>query len=292
MILLSELLEKRGLNLTNPKKIKLLRHKDGAEADILKWLLNGDFSLFEKYQRCQSKERFSECEYIISFLALGRSRALFLGVYKVCDKGKLIETIPGFREELEKDISKPYSQKAKICYTLEKRSDFEYLEQRVIIDWGNGARKWVQNYKEREVLEIRPKGFVKEFTGYFDIILEFNELKAIIDKEDSNPIWKNKLSSVSGVYLILDSKTGKQYVGSAYGEGGIWSRWKEYVEKDGHGDDKQLKKLIKKDKKYNQNFQFSILETLPSNWTQEEVIAHEKQYKDKLGTRKFGLNSN
>jgi hypothetical protein len=292
MISLSELLEKRGLNLTNPKKIKLLRHKDGAEADILKWLLNEDFSLFEKYQGCQSEKRYTGCEYVISFIALEKTKSLFLGVYKVCDEGRAIETIPGLHEELEKKISTAYANSAKFYYILEKVSGFEDLEQRVIIDWGKGALAWHQYYTEREVLEIRPKGFVKEFTDYLDIILEFNELKAIIENGDSNPIWKNKLSSVSGVYLILDSKEGNQYVGSAYGKEGIWGRWTEYAKTGGHGGNKQLIKLLDKDKEYNQNFRFSILETLPSNLTKEEVIVHEKQYKDKLGTRIFGLNSN
>jgi hypothetical protein len=121
---------------------------------------------------------------------------------------------------LEKKISTVYANSAKSYYILEKVSGFEALEQRVITDWENRARKWDQNYKEREILEIRPKRFVKEFTNYLDIILEFNELKALILDKDSDSIWKNKLSSVSGVYLILDSKTGNQYVGSAYGKEG------------------------------------------------------------------------
>ncbi|MDR2862440.1 MAG: hypothetical protein LBV54_00985 [Puniceicoccales bacterium] len=121
---------------------------------------------------------------------------------------------------MEKKISTVYANSAKSYYILEKVSGFEALEQRVITDWENRARKWDQNYKEREILEIRPKRFVKEFTNYLDIILEFNELKALILDKDSDSIWKNKLSSVSGVYLILDSKTGNQYVGSAYGKEG------------------------------------------------------------------------
>ncbi len=55
-------------------------------------------------------------------------------------------------------------------------------------------------------------------------------------------------------------KTGKQYVGSAYGGDGIWHRWVRYA-KDGHGGNKEIKDLLKvKGRKYPSNFQFSVLE--------------------------------
>ena len=45
------------------------------------------------------------------------------------------------------------------------------------------------------------------------------------------------------IYLISDVTTGKRYVGSAYGEGGIWSRWCEYAS-NGHGGNVELRKLV------------------------------------------------
>ena len=57
------------------------------------------------------------------------------------------------------------------------------------------------------------------------------------------PSWQAALSSISGVYLILDTKTGKTYVGSAYGEGGIWQRWSCYAE-TGHGRNVELIALL------------------------------------------------
>jgi hypothetical protein len=49
---------------------------------------------------------------------------------------------------------------------------------------------------------------------------------------------------VKGVYLIVDKKNGKMYVGSAYGDLGIWSRWSCYIG-TGHGWNDELTKLIK-----------------------------------------------
>ncbi|MCK5407604.1 MAG: GIY-YIG nuclease family protein [Candidatus Krumholzibacteria bacterium] len=99
------------------------------------------------------------------------------------------------------------------------------------------------------------------------------------------------LSAVCGVYLIVDQNTGKQYVGSAYGEKGILGRWTNYA-KTGHGGNNQLKKLMEWDPMYAENFNFTILRTLSKTLTQAEIIDYERLYKSKLGTRAFGLNSN
>ena len=99
--------------------------------------------------------------------------------------------------------------------------------------------------------------------------------------------WQNHLSQLFGVYLLVDGK-GKQYVGSAYSkDGGFLSRWKQY-EKNGHAGNEELKRL----KKEQQIYTVSILETAPSSFTKNQVIDLESIWKNKLGTRKHGLNSN
>lgn len=103
--------------------------------------------------------------------------------------------------------------------------------------------------------------------------------------------WQAALKSIYGIYLIVDKESGKQYVGSAYGKEGILQRWTKYV-KTGHGDNKKMIDLLKEDPYRYKSFQFSILQVLPSNLTNDEVIEVENKYKDKLLTRKFGLNDN
>ncbi|MBF1034889.1 MAG: GIY-YIG nuclease family protein [Candidatus Nanosynbacter sp.] len=65
--------------------------------------------------------------------------------------------------------------------------------------------------------------------------------------------WCRALRSRKGVYLITDKNTGKQYVGSAYGEDGILGRWSVYL-KSGYAKNekennkypnKKLKELVK-----------------------------------------------
>ncbi|SIS64874.1 GIY-YIG nuclease family protein [Salimicrobium flavidum] len=99
------------------------------------------------------------------------------------------------------------------------------------------------------------------------------------------------LSSVGGIYLIQDTTDGLQYVGSASGKEGILGRWKEYA-KTGHGGNKILKQLIGADSTRAQKFKFTILQTLPATLTRNEVLAEERKYKEKLGSRAAGLNLN
>lgn len=67
-----------------------------------------------------------------------------------------------------------------------------------------------------------------------------------------------------------------------------------YAKTGGHGDNLQLKKLIAGDPKYAQrNFQWSILEVLPLNITNDQAIERENLNKQKLMSRApFGYNEN
>ncbi|GAG85125.1 unnamed protein product [marine sediment metagenome] len=68
----------------------------------------------------------------------------------------------------------------------------------------------------------------KKFDNYDDTNLTYSELKNIISQRD--PSWMTALKNIEGIYLITDKSNGKHYVGSAYnGEGGIWSRWSDYI---------------------------------------------------------------
>ena len=211
---------------------------------------------------------------------------MFYNIYEITDIKDIKEfKWPNDFSPFEIDIQKH------TYYELSKLEGFEDLSERVIIDWGKGALAWAQNYSEKEIIQILPKGYLKEFTDYLDFTLTYFELRKLYDFQDSNIRWIDKLSSVNGIYLILDKKTGNQYIGSAYGKEGIWGRWKTYAV-NGHGGNKLLVDLLANNVNYYTNFQWTILETLPSNLSKEEVIGYETKYKNKLGSRLFGLNIN
>ena len=275
-----ELLKLRGLD--TEKSTKMIRHTDHGDYPVSEMTKEQ----LEFYQQCQSKPVFRYCDYVVSFLGFEGTKAKFIGVYKVKDEERLR------RKHLPENYPYPKIVEGDgYFYELEEISGFEDLENLVIIEWGKSTRAWDQWLTEKKVVEILPRGYVRFFPGYLDFILKFDELCKIVNNPDSNREWYTALSAVAGVYLIVDTK-GNQYVGSAYGEDGITGRWTQYA-KNRHGGNKKLKKLLHKhNSTYAETFSFSVLETLPKNWTDQEVIDRENLWKNKLGSRVFGLRIN
>lgn len=252
------------------KTVKVLRHKD-SRRNLLKLCEDGGF---EHYQNLQSWDVFGDAKYIISFIAERNKYAKFVGVWEVISK--------------KERVLKGY------IYRTRALAGFEQLAGRLIVRWGEGTRSWAQwlhKQGNKEIVELLPPNYVMDFPGYYNFVLTYSQLTKMIHNPDSNREWQRMLSSVSGVYVILDQKSGKQYVGSAYGAGGIWSRWKTYV-KSLYGGNLLLKELLTDFPKRYDQFQFSILRVLEPSATKDEVIAQEVITKQKLGSRTFGLNSN
>jgi hypothetical protein len=274
-----ELLEIKGLDTS--KRIKLVRHQD-QRYDVKEFQRKGQLDIYQSYQ---GYEIFN-CDIIVSFLGLEGTKALFYGVFKV---GKV--SPPGV-VPTPKGFPFPEWYQDNVHYELIEIEGYEDLKDRVIIEWGRGAIQWHQWLKKKEIIEILPEGYIGEFPGFLDFIIEFDELKKMIDNPEANKSWLTILTSVAGIYLIVDKITGKQYVGSAYGKHGIIGRWRQYT-KNAHGGNKELIKIIEENgKSYASNFSFTILRTLPKTLTRNEVIKIEKLYKDKLGSKAFGLNCN
>lgn len=176
-------------------------------------------------------------------------------------------------------------------YKMSEVEGFDDLKERVIVSWPNAVawHQWIKN--EMEVADIRPGLLYKRFTDYSELLLSFEELQEIVINDYQD--WHTVLSVVKGIYLITDTATGKLYIGAAYGENGIWGRWKDYVETNGHGNNKSLMELVSSQWDYAiRHFQFSVLMLLPKTVTAEEAIAKELLFKRKLGSNAFGLNNN
>lgn len=284
MISLLELLKSRGLDVTVTSEIMLVRHKDNRyHYDVTDIYQKGHLNTYQSYQ---NGPIFKKCKFIVSFLGFESSLARFIGVYRV-NGHKPSSEVP-----LPDDFHflYPLYMTDKDYYVLEEVPGFEDLKDRVVIEWGKATRKWYQSCREKEVIEILPEGSIEVFTDYLEILITYDKLKELIKHPRPNKEWHKLLSAVAGVYLIVDSKTGSQYVGSASGENGILGRWSEYVDNPDGGNTK-LKDLILDKENYASNFRFSILQTLPKTLTKAEVIKHEEHYKKKLGSKAFGLNS-
>ena len=250
--------------------VKVLRHRDSSR-DL--WQLF-DSGTFEDYQNGQDWDVFGSAEFIISLIAERQRFARFVGVWRVLKKRKGPKG--GFR------------------YSTEVVPGFEELQGRLVVEWGEGARSWAQRLDgkgNKSVSEILPANYVMEFPGFYDLVLSYSQLQKLIHNPEPNREWHRMLSSVSGVYIILDSRTGNQYVGSAYGKDGIWGRWRAYA-KNPSGGNKLLKELLTQRPNAATDLQFSILRVLEPGATKDDVLQQEILTKAKLGTRAFGLNDN
>lgn len=274
-----ELLRLRGL--PENVRVKLVRHQD-KRYDVQELYRTGQLDTYQGYQ---AKPIF-ECDYIVSFIGLEGSLARFIGVYRVLGRRSARE-VPVPPDFLYPD----FHQQDDVFYQLVPMPGFGDLKDRIVIDWGKGALAWHQWLSEKEVVEVLPKGYVSYFPGYLDFILTFQQLSMIIENPSANREWHRMLGAVAGVYLIVESKTGMQYVGSAYGEEGILGRWRQYT-KSHDGGNLRLQEILEIDPAASNRFMFSILHTLPRTLTKNEVIKYEVLYKNKLGSRAFGLNAN
>ncbi len=274
-----ELLSARGF-VPDPKRVKLVRHV-GFDLESLKregWL--------ETYQKYQSNPVFDKCSQIVVFIGEDGTDARFVGIYDVGPH------VPAREAPLPPGC--PYLNFAdeKYFYPLEKRGGFEDIEDRVIIEWGKATLQWAQWFTDREVVEIRRRGRVlPPFLDYLRVHLSFDDLVRLTARPDAHRDRNASLSAVGGIYLIVNSLTGEQYVGSATGNGGLWQRWCEYA-KTKHGNNLRLKELCAQGATYPAAFRFSILETFSRTLSREEALSLEAFFKQKLGTRAFGLNAN
>lgn len=299
MLTVEKMLEYFGLDLS--KNIKIVRHKDEGRIDVVELYEKEQLELYQKYQK---DDVFGGCEYIVSFLDFEEGKkALFIGVYKVLSKSRPKR----FHSPVHYEWMDPkYGKGNEYYYEMEKVSDFKELEERIIINWSERLfHMWFapeskvkkdRKRKQFDIIEIIPKGAIRRFPGFLDFSLTYNELKKLYDNPDVNSIWCKMLSSVAGIYSILDKETGKLYIGKAnatggVGQGGIWGRWKSYVN-TGDGGNKKLIELLKSNPTRKEDFLFSILRTLPKTITDDEIVKIENIYKDKLGTRKYGYNGN
>lgn len=190
-------------------------------------------------------------------------------------------------------------EETKIGYKVELQELHKDMIGRLIIDFNRyqGLRgrafkleNYFNNFKISQILKRSYDGI--NFPGYENISIDFPELQSIFKYQKND--WKAALENVKGVYVIFDKSNGKKYIGSAYGDSGIWSRWSTYAG-TGHGFNDELTKLIsQKGISYAQkHFRFCLLEYRPAR-TDDSIIIHRESYwKEALLSRtEFGYNKN
>jgi hypothetical protein len=129
------------------------------------------------------------------------------------------------------------------------------------------------------------------FPGHDRINHSLAEIQMIVKQQ--RPDWRIALEHMKGVYVIHDEETGEPYVGSAYGDTGIWQRWSHYA-LTLHGDNAGLKvHLVAKGEDYFRNtMRFALLEFWSMRTDDTHVIDRETYWKEVLRSRSLGHNMN
>jgi hypothetical protein len=279
MITIYKIFEMHGID---PATVKLIRH--GNKQIPIRETFHSNIERLEVYQSFQNPNKFGKSKTIAVFAPYYKTTGIFLGLWDI--QGCTANS--DFTEEtlnlLKKHNLPDDWFNHDVRYDLKRNNVLDELSERLVIEWGPATVAWAQA-KDKEVVEIKGKKTIGDFESFSLVDLNYQELKKIIQFPDTNLTWVKALSSINGVYLIRDTLSGKLYVGSAYGEKGIYGRWSSYAE-NGHGGNQELKDLNPS------AFRFSILEIVSATTTADEVIECENRWKEKLGTRQFGLNKN
>ncbi|WP_066043052.1 GIY-YIG nuclease family protein [Herbiconiux solani] len=159
------------------------------------------------------------------------------------------------------------------------------LRNRLVIGW-RSPRTWRMNattaasYPVIGIADAAPV----PFPGFDQLVLSHVQLQAVM-REHRYASWRTALSSVFGIYLITDTRDGRNYVGKADGAESIRQRWNAYAT-NGHGGNVELRDLEPS------SFRFSILRVFDPATPTRNIDAAESHFKDALDSRRHGLNRN
>jgi hypothetical protein len=187
-------------------------------------------------------------------------------------------------------ITKDLNSFNSVGYEYETLVEYEKYFGRLIVEFKNSSQNMIRNaasvIEHCKIAQILPDIFDNDiFPGYDKVNISWSELSRVLEKDT----WKTALQNQKGVYLITDSSNGKLYVGSAYGDEMILTRWRSYI-RTSHGNNVELKALPSEH--IQKNFRFSILDIYKSTTEQQVIIERENWWKQVFLTRKFGYNKN
>jgi hypothetical protein len=272
MLGFNTLLRDEGID---PSGVRLVRHRDtrydAARTPYKLWQAND--GSFELYQRLQIKPVFRDAGKLAMFVVSPLDETVFAGLY---DNHGVEPAPAGLRDPLGGHDASGIN-----LYDLRPSSALQDYVGRLLIDWGKGYRVWVQraDNQNKRVVELRRSNEDPPFPGFMDFEARLSDLQSMPSS------WRTILASVSGVYLLINLRTGEPYVGSAFGSGGFWSRWESYAA-SGHGGNVKMRAAQGDD------YLVSILEIASSSARHEDLLDLENRWKRKLASREFGLNAN
>jgi hypothetical protein len=266
----------------DPRTVRLVRHRD-SKPHVHRALYDAAVNLdprFAQYQDRQGTpqvvEQFRAARFLAGFVAEPiTGHTVFAGVWERLD------------ERLE-HLGNPFvpvpevTSRVVVEFNTRRVERFDAYCGRLVIEWGDGTRAWVQraDNQDKAIIELRRTRRDPDFPGFMTFQMELDRV------EELYAAWIQVLRNARGVYLLVRRKTGEQYVGSATGADGFFGRWLCY--QDGHGGNVGMRELGADAAEYD----VSIVEVAASDATVEEIYQRETMWKRKLGSRAVGLNRN
>lgn len=263
------------LDISDPKSYKLHVARYNGTERPLDVFVNDRRNWHKWNEWRETKDDFNR-QFILSLIEFYPERYTYVfgGIYQVLER---------------KNLQRQHSYKVELL----KNSEDLIGRLKIVAQFSRGRSFILENHIDKinfsEILKEPYDG--EKFEGFENISIDFLNLEMIIKREKLD--WKTALSSVKGIYLISDKKTGKAYVGKADGGDGVWQRWSSYIF-TGHGFNKELVGLSKNFGigYARKNFKFTIIEAWPFQTDDKVINKRETYWKDALLTRDFGYNLN
>lgn len=261
----------------DPRGVRLVRHREvrhgrAVDARLRAAALRLD-PAFLSYQAMHGGESYGDAAHIAAFTFERGWGTVFIGVWSVAGVGRG-PTFNAF-------AALPAAPTEGVVYDLRHVPAFDGYRGRLVIDWGDGFRAWVQHAwrQPKPVVALMPRA-QPPFPGWARFSLNLADIAAVPEA------WRQVLAAARGVYLVVHRSSGAQYVGAALGEGGFAARWSSYA--DGHAGNLGLRELARPPEEYD----VSVLWLASSRDSEDDILAQEAFEKERLGSRANGLNRN
>ncbi len=266
----ADILQKVGID---PKRVKVIRHS--LTSDQFKPCYKK--GMIWEYTRTQSRNFAKDFDYWAVFIGDEGTMARFYALYKVDG------FVPATPEVMP--VGFPHVDwftGENGYFNLEHVDLLQEYEDRLIIDWGRGTLAWHQSGSlEKPIVAIQSRA-AEVFSGYENLILSFDQLNTIIKNRPVYESWHTALEAVKAVYLIVDTVSGQQYVGSAYGNDGLLGRWKAYIDTRDGGNKKIKELLCKAPERYHKfGFVVELMKTF------DEIFIDCTKYGVKIKTSEY-----
>lgn len=281
----NSLLEDRGLN----EDTVLLRNTEPCLRGALPYIASERPDLFCAYQQVQGVQlgkALGRAKVMASFVGEDSADALFVTCFAISNVRPI--TFQEFWSEPENQELASFGylgvQEGSVATrcTLTPTNALREFSGRLVASWPPPAVSWWR-WADRNIFPIvalyREPFPHRQVPDWKEMVLDWATLTSLPRS------WEAALSQWRGIYFIYDARRKAGYVGSAYGKDNILGRWRTYAA-SGHGGNAGLRDSKAED------LLFSILQRTSPDLEADEIVQLESTWKERLHTRRHGLNRN